>query len=73
MNGYSQKILSAKLLRIKQLQNELTDAQFQLNVSTLVKSCHMIDTEDLSFKRCNQMLFMLPKNWAVILKTHSFK
>ncbi|PNF29035.1 hypothetical protein B7P43_G14195 [Cryptotermes secundus] len=31
MNGYSQKILSAKLLRIKQLQNELTDAQFQLN------------------------------------------
>ncbi|KDR11432.1 lebercilin-like protein isoform X2 [Zootermopsis nevadensis] len=31
MNGYSQKILSAKLLRVKQLQNELTDAQFQLN------------------------------------------
>ncbi|XP_069668996.1 lebercilin [Periplaneta americana] len=31
MNGYSQKIMSAKLLRVKQLQNELTDAQFQLN------------------------------------------
>jgi hypothetical protein len=76
MNGYSQKILSAKLLRIKQLQNELTDAQFQLNVSTLVRSCHMINAEVLFFKRCNQvsfMLFMLPKNWVIILKTYSFK
>ncbi|KAK7866030.1 hypothetical protein R5R35_008543 [Gryllus longicercus] len=27
----AQKIMSAKLLRVKQLQNELTDAQFQLN------------------------------------------
>jgi hypothetical protein len=25
--------MSAKLLQVKQLQNELTDAQFQLNVS----------------------------------------
>jgi hypothetical protein len=33
MNGYSRRIMSAKLLQVKQLQNELTDAQFQLNVS----------------------------------------
>jgi hypothetical protein len=33
MNEFSQRIMSAKLLRVKQLQNELTDAQFQLNVS----------------------------------------
>jgi len=33
MNGYSHRIMSAKLLQVKQLQNELTDAQFQLNVS----------------------------------------
>jgi hypothetical protein len=36
MNGFSQKILSAKLLRVKQLQNELTDTQFQLNVSVFI-------------------------------------
>jgi len=33
MNGYSRRIMSAKLLQVKQLRNELTDAQFQLNVS----------------------------------------
>ncbi|PSN52938.1 hypothetical protein C0J52_03630 [Blattella germanica] len=31
MTEYSQKIMSVKLLQVKQLRNELTDAQFQLN------------------------------------------
>jgi hypothetical protein len=70
MNGYSQKILSAKLLQIKQLQNELTDAQFHLNVSTLVRSCHMIVVEDAFLKMCSQMSimpFMLSENGLIIL------
>jgi hypothetical protein len=73
MNGYSQKIMSAKLLRIKRLQNELTDAQFQLNVSTLVRSCHMIAVEDIFFKICSQMSFMpfmLSENGLIILKIY---
>jgi hypothetical protein len=59
MNGCSQKILSAKLLRMKHLQNELTAAQFQLNVSTSAKSYHMIVVEEIFLKMCNHTSFML--------------
>lgn len=35
-NSVGQRVMSAKMLRVKQLQNQLTDAHYHLNVSMLL-------------------------------------
>lgn len=69
MNSIAQKVLSARMLRLKQLQNELNDAQFQIN--ELATENRMLRTlqkrQDLALKRFEDKKADLP----VLLNAHT--
>ncbi|XP_047097561.1 lebercilin isoform X1 [Schistocerca piceifrons] len=69
MNSIAQKVLSARMLRLKQLQNELNDAHFQIN--ELATENRMLRTlqkrQDLALKRFEDKKADLP----VLLNAHT--
>lgn len=44
-----QRVMSAKMLRFKQLQNQLADAHYHLNVNTKDILMYIFDAEDILF------------------------
>jgi len=48
-NILGQRVMSAKMLRFKQLQNQLADAHYHLNVSIENMLTYIFNTEDIFF------------------------
>ena len=48
-NILGQRVMSAKMLRFKQLQNQLADAHYHLNVNIENMLTYIFNTEDIFF------------------------